>query len=71
LEDPRLAENVEFVRELQNAYGLWEYQRHPQVSRWVSFDILRSLSRLDEGTDWFSMEPRTHFQAYPKKHKRY
>jgi hypothetical protein len=70
-EDPRLAEKVEFVRELQGPYGLWEYQRFPEVSRWVSFDILRSLSRLDEETDWFSMEPRTPFQAYPKKPPRF
>jgi hypothetical protein len=70
-EDPRVAENVEFVRELQGAYGIWEYERHSEVSRWVSFDILRSLSRLDQETDWVSMTPRTPFQAYPKKPKRF
>lgn len=71
LEDPRVADNVRFVRELQGPYGLWEYPRHPEISRWVSFDLLRSLSRLDRETDWLSMEPRTPFQAYPKKAKRY
>jgi hypothetical protein len=71
LEDPRVADNVAFVQELQGPYGLWEYERHPEVSRWVTFDLLRSLSRLDQETDWFSMEPRTPFQAYPKKAKRY
>jgi hypothetical protein len=71
LEDPRVAENVKFVQELQGPYGLWEYKRHPEVSRWMTFDLLRSLSRLDRETDWFSMEPRTPFQAYPKKPKRY
>jgi hypothetical protein len=70
-EDPRVADNVKFVEELQGPYGLWEYPRHPQVSRWVTFDILRSLSRLDQETDWLSMEPRAPFQAYPKKPKRY
>ena len=67
LEDGRVASNVKFVKELQGPYGLWEYQRYPEVSRWVTFDLLRSLSRLDEETDWLSMEPRTPFQPYPKK----
>jgi len=71
LEDPRVAENVKFVQELQGTYGIWEYARHPEVSRWVSFDILRSLSRLDQETHWVSMTPRIPFQAYPKKPKRY
>jgi hypothetical protein len=71
LEDPRVAENVAFVKELQGPYGLWEYARHPEVSRWVTFDLLRSLSKLDQETDWFSLEPRTPFQAYPKTPKRY
>ena len=71
LEDGRVADNVRFVKELQGPYGLWEYQRHPEVSHWVTFDLLRSLSRLDEETDWFSMEPRTPFQPYPKKPRRF
>ena len=71
LEDLRVADNVQFVKSLQGEYGLWEYARKPEVSRWVTFDILRSLSRLDRETDWFSMQPRTPFQAYPKKAKRY
>ena len=71
LEDGRVADNVKFVKELQGPYGLWEYQGHPEVSRWVTFDLLRSLSRLDEETDWLSMEPRTPFQPYPKKPRRF
>jgi len=71
LDDPRVAAHVDFVTELRGPYGLWEYSRHPEVSRWVTFDLLRSLSRLDQGSDWFSMEPRTPFQAYPKRPKRY
>lgn len=71
MDDPRVAENVRFVTDLQGPYGLWEYARHPEVSRWVTFDLLRSLSKLDQQTDWFSMEPRTTFQAYPKKPKRF
>jgi hypothetical protein len=71
LEDERIADNVKFVEELKGPYGLWEYKGHPEVSRWVTFDLLRSLSRLDNETDWFSMEPRTPFQPYPKKPPRF
>ena len=71
LEDSRVDENVKFVKGLQGPFGLWEYRRYPEVSRWVTFDLLRSLTRLDQETDWFSLEPRTPFQAYPKKRRRF
>ena len=71
LDDFRVAENVRFVRELQGPYGLWEYERYPEVSRWITFDLLRSLTRLDQESDWISTEPRTPFQSYPKKPRRF
>jgi hypothetical protein len=71
LEDGRVADMVAFVKGLQGPYGLWAYAPHPEASRWVSFDLLRSLSRIDEGTDWVSLEPRTPFQPYPKRPRRY
>jgi hypothetical protein len=74
-EDDRTAEVIEFVQSVRGPYGLWEYVSRPQVSRWVTFDLLRSLSRLAEGADavgdWRSLEPRTPFQAYAKKMRRY
>ena len=71
LEDERVADLAEYVWGEQGAYGLWEYVPRLQVSRWVTFDLLRSLSRLDSdragklGGDWQSAEPRTPFQPYP------
>jgi hypothetical protein len=62
---------VAFLRRLQGDYGLWAYGPRLQVSRWVTFDLLRSLSRLDEATDWISAEPRTPFQPYGSIPKRY
>jgi hypothetical protein len=62
---------VGFVKGLQGPYGLWGYPPHPEVSRWVSYDLLRSLSRIDQDTGWVSLEPRTSFQAYPKTTRRY
>lgn len=74
-DDERIAELVEFVEGLQGAYGLWEYAAHPQASRWVTFDLLRSLSRLGAGRgaagSWLSLEPRTPFQPYPRLQRRY
>jgi hypothetical protein len=71
LDDGRVADLVRFVDELQGPYGLWTYAAHPHLSRWVSFDLLRSLSRIDEQSNWVSLEPRTPFQPYPKHAKRY
>jgi hypothetical protein len=70
LDDPRLAEQVSFVQSLHGEYGLWPYAR-PQAARWVTFDLLRSLAKIDAAGDWVSMEPRTPFQPYPRQAKRY
>jgi len=70
-DDPRVADFVDFVVVQQGDYGLWEYQPNPQASRWVTFDLLRSLSRLDDSTEWVSMEPRTPFQPYPRRRRRF
>ncbi len=71
LEDERVRGAVEFVRGLRGPYGLWEYAAHPQASRWLTFDLLRSLSRLGEAGDWLSREPRTPFSAYRRERRRY
>jgi hypothetical protein len=70
LEDDRVAGIVAFVGEQQGPYGLWDVEP-PQASRWVTFDLLRSLSRLDASGEWISHEPRTPFQTYPKRARRY
>jgi hypothetical protein len=70
-EDERIAGLVAFARELQRPYGLWKYHPRPQASRWLTFDVIRSLHHLDETSDWVSLEPRTPFREYPKQRKRY
>jgi hypothetical protein len=71
-EDPRIAGVAEFILAQQGSYGLWEYRARPQASRWITFDLLRSLSRLGEaGVGWQGLEPRTPFRPYPKRPKRY
>lgn len=71
LEDARVAMLVDFVKSLRGEYGLWECKAQPQTLRWVTFDLLRSLSRLDKTSDWVSLEPRTPFKAYAKRTRRY
>ena len=71
VEDRRVATLVEFVKQLQGPYGLWEYLPKPQASRWVSYDLLYSLTGLSSESDWLSLEPQTPFKTYPKKQKRF
>ncbi|MFX1389299.1 MAG: hypothetical protein ACFE9Z_04455 [Promethearchaeota archaeon] len=70
-DDNRIKDLIEFVKLEQGKYGLWEYLKHPQASRWLTFDLLRSLSHIHENVIWFSDEPSTPFQAYPMKRKRF
>lgn len=71
--DGRLHDLVDFVRRSQGAYGLWSYTTQPQVARWVTFDLLRSLIQLDQatGSAWLSLEPRTPFRTYARVKRRF
>jgi len=70
VDDPRVQELVDFVLDQRNRYGLWEYTR-PQASRWVTYDLLRTLGEVGVDDEWVGMEPRTPFQPYPKRRKRF
>ena len=70
-EDERVEALIGFISAEQGSYGLWEYASKPQASRWITLDILRSLSMIDDEGDWFTLEPRTPFRAYPKREKRF
>jgi hypothetical protein len=69
--DPRVDDLASWILDQQGTYGLWEYAPHPEVSRWISFDILRSLSKIDEKIEWISTKQRKKFAAYPKRKKRF
>jgi len=45
-DEPRLADLLEFIHSLQGEYGLWEAPSWPQATRWLTFDLLRSLGRF-------------------------
>jgi hypothetical protein len=63
-DDERVAALIQTVQGFRRRYGLWEYSPRPQAARWVTFDLLRSLARIDPSGDWQSSEPRTPFQSY-------
>jgi len=54
-DDPRVGELVNYLERMRGPYGLWEHPAHPQLSRWLTFDIECSLRRLADG-DWIGSE---------------
>jgi len=69
--DNRVDDMISWIMDQQGEYGLWEYIPHPEVSRWISFDILRSLKNIDDSIEWISTKKRKHFTPYPIKKKRF
>ena len=68
--DPRVNDLVSFIKEQRGQYGLWEYVK-PLASRWVTYDVLRTLKDVIPESDWVNLEPRTPFQPYPAKRRRF
>lgn len=69
--DSRVNDLIQWILEQQGEFGLWEYTPHPEVTRWITFDILRSLANIDDSIEWISTKQRKHFAAYPSKTKRF
>ncbi len=69
-DEPRVAELVEFLEGLRGPFGLWEHPAHPQLSRWLTFDLECSLRRLAAG-DWIGDEEPAAFTPYKKGRRRY
>jgi hypothetical protein len=68
--DQRIRELVEFIKKQQGLYGLWDYVK-PQATKWVTYDVLRTLKDVLSESDWVNLEPRIPFQPYPAKRKRF
>jgi hypothetical protein len=60
--DPRVAGLAAFLEGLRGPAGLWEHPAHPELSRWLTLDLLVSLRRLDGG-EWTGEGPRLRFRA--------
>jgi hypothetical protein len=69
-EDERVQGLVDFVLRLRGPEGLWECRHAPAASRWLTFDLSRSLSRLAGESAWMTVEPRTPYASYPRKPRR-
>lgn len=54
-DDRRVRDLVTWLETLRGPYGLWQHQAHPQLSRWLTFDLECSLRRLADG-DWIGNE---------------
>jgi hypothetical protein len=71
ISDPRVTRIINFLEETKGTYGLWENVVKPEASRWISYDILYSLSKIDKDGDWLTTQPRTKYKSYPRAPRRY
>ena len=71
-DEPRVADLIDFLESSRGPFGLWEHPSHPQLSRWLTFDLDASLVRLQAG-DWTGTgsTERVAHRAYPKRRRRY
>jgi hypothetical protein len=69
-DDRRLVDLVAFLESRRTSHGLWQHPAYPDLSRWLTFDLLLSLRRLAEG-DWVGAAFPTSFRAYPRRRRRY
>jgi hypothetical protein len=71
ISDERVADLAEWVIDQRSSNGLWTYT-DGNASPFVSYAALTTLRALGPGRpDWWSNEPRTPFQPYPRPRKRW
>ena len=68
--DRRVRDLVTYLETLRGPYGLWQHPAHPQLSRWLTFDLECSLGRLADG-DWIGNEEPAAFTPYKKPRRRH
>jgi hypothetical protein len=69
-EDRRVRDLVTYLESLRSPYGLWQHHAHPQLSRWLTFDIECSLGELTDG-DWIGNEEPVSSIPYQRGRRRY
>ncbi|MBE1608511.1 hypothetical protein [Actinopolymorpha pittospori] len=69
-DDRRIRDLTTWLETLRGPYGLWEHHAHPQLSRWLTFDLEASLRRLADG-DWIGNEEPASFTPYKHGRRRY
>jgi hypothetical protein len=69
-DDPRVAAIVAFLESRRGEGGLWEHPSRPELSRWLTFDLLLSLRRLAAG-DWAGTAPSFPFHGASRRRGRW
>ncbi len=69
-DDRRVRELVAWLEDRRGPYGLWQHHAHPQLSRWLTFDLESSLRRLGDG-DWIGNEEPSTLTPDPRGRRRY
>jgi hypothetical protein len=64
LDDDRVADLARFLLGLRAPGGLWPHPTHPELGRWLTFELLSSLRRL-AGGEWAGTAPRIPFRPVP------
>src|SRR5262249_23720556 len=70
LKDRRVRELVGYLESLRGPFGLWQHAAHPQLSRWLTFDLECSLRRLADG-DWVGNEEPAPARQQDARRRRY
>lgn len=69
-DDRRVRDLVSWLETRRGPYGLWQHHAHPQLSRWLTFDLECSMRRLAHG-DWIGNEEPVAFTPYQSGRRRY
>lgn len=64
--DARVGDLIAFLLDRRGPNGLWSHPVHPELSRWLTFDLLGSLARVRVG-DWEGITPRLPRRAHPAR----
>jgi hypothetical protein len=65
-DDPRAAAIDAFLESKRGPAGLWEHPTRPDLSRWLTFDLLLNLRRLESG-DWSGTAPSLPFRGTSRR----
>jgi len=65
-DDPRAASIQAFLESRRGPAGLWEHPTRPDLSRWLTFDLLLTRRRL-AGGDWAGTAPALPFHGASRR----
>jgi hypothetical protein len=71
-DDKKLKNIISFLMESVNKFGLLLYLPNHEASRWITFDLKRSIKNLsEEDSNWISEDFEIPFQKYSKINRRF